>query len=189
MSGRCEPWSTELLVDDLLDAIAVPAWLHCGERPLRGNRALRRLCGLTPVALRRTAHVAMVALEDRPALAAATVECLLGSGEPPAHAAHLLTRDGGRREVELTLRRVHWGGLAMALVTCIDHSDIQHVQNSLQAMSGLLRQIVDGAPVASFVMDRAHRVTHWTHIPRIESVNRPEFPPRRKAASGKSEVG
>ena len=53
------------------------------------------------------------------------------------------------------------GGAPAMLVTCQDLSDIQHVQTMLQGMSSLLRQIVDGAPVASFVIDRHHRVTHW----------------------------
>jgi PAS domain S-box-containing protein len=73
----------------------------------------------------------------------------------------LLAADGGIRPVELTLRRVNWAGQAAALITCVDHSDFQHVQAMLQSMSGMLRQIVDGAPVASYVIDRHHRITHW----------------------------
>jgi PAS domain S-box-containing protein len=162
MSDLSAPWTAEALAGELLDAMAVPAWLHReGEAP-RANPALRRLCGLDAQALREGSHLAMVVPEDRAALAAATAECLSGHGEPPAQAARLLSADGSLRPVELTLRRVTWaGGAPAALVSCVDHSDFLHVQNMLQAMSSLLRQIVDGAPVASFVIDRFHRVTHW----------------------------
>ena len=47
------------------------------------------------------------------------------------------------------------------LVTCQDLRDIQPVQTMLQTMGRLLRQVIDGAPVAAFVIDRVHRVTHW----------------------------
>ena len=148
-------------VNHLLDAFAVPAWLHQPDQPLRANPALKRLCGLDQAQLHNTPHLQMVVPQDRAALHAATQECLLGSGEPPAQSAQLLTSGGGLRQVELSLRRVCWGGQASVLVTCVDYSDMHHVQNSLQAMSGLLRQIVDGAPVASFVISSDHSVTHW----------------------------
>ncbi len=161
MSPDLSPIATERLVDDLLEALAVPAWLHRADQPLRANAALRRLCGLTAALLRPITQLDLVVAEDRAALLAATRECLHGSGQPPAQAMRLATQAGTVRQVELTLRRVDWGGHSTALVTCIDQSDVQHVQDSLQAMSSLLRQIVDGAPVASFVIDSAHRVSHW----------------------------
>ena len=100
----------EGLLGELLDALAVPAWLHRDGAALRANTALQRLLGLTPEALRDTAHLALVVPEDRDTLAGATAECLHGSGEPPAQSAQLLTANGSQRPVELTLRRVHAGG-------------------------------------------------------------------------------
>jgi signal transduction histidine kinase len=149
----------------MLDAMGLPAWLHCPGLPVRTNAALRRLCGLhgdTPVPADQQQ---LLVPEDRAALDGATDECLWRSGEPPAQSVRLLGADGSQRPVELSLRRLQLGiaaasGPAM-LVTCQDLSDIQHVQTMLQGMSSLLRQIVDGAPVASFVIDRHHRVTHW----------------------------
>ena len=151
----------ERWMDEVLEALAVPAWLYRSDQPLRTNAALRRLYGWTPDQLRLTAQGELVVDQDRPALAAATRECLHGSGQPPALALRLRTKAGTLRQVELTLRRVDSGGQAAALVTCLHNSDVQQVQDSLQAMSSLLRQIVDGAPVASFVIDSAHRVSHW----------------------------
>ena len=159
MSDLSMPWLQDGLAAELLNAVAVPAWLHRDQQPLLANPALQRLCGLPAAA--QPWHLDMVAAEDRAVLAEATEACLHGSGEPPAQALRLLAADGSQRPVELTLRRVRLGGQPAALVTCVDHSDFQHVQNMLQAMSSLSRQIVDGAPVASFVIDRYHRVTHW----------------------------
>ena len=161
MSDLALPWTADLVGCELLDAMAVPAWLYGPAVPLRGNVAFQRLCGLSPDELLRTAHLSLVVPDGRDVLAAATQECLHGSGEPPAQTTHLLAAYGSQRPVELTLRRVVWGGQPGALVTCIDLSDIQFVQTMLESTSGLLRQIVDGAPVASFVIDQHHRVTHW----------------------------
>jgi signal transduction histidine kinase len=49
----------------------------------------------------------------------------------------------------------------MVLSTCQDLSDIRHVQTSLLNMSQVLNQILDSDPVATFVIDAEHRVTHW----------------------------
>ena len=147
------------LAEQLLDAMGMPAWLHRPGRPMRANAALRRLCGLqreTPAD-----PLQLLVPDDRAALADASDECLWRSGEPPAQSVRLLGGNGSQRPVELSLRRVPLDGGPAILVTCQDLSDIQHVQTMLQGMSSLLRQIVDGAPVASFVIDRHHRVTHW----------------------------
>ena len=161
MSDLALPWTADAAACELLDAMAVPAWLYGPAAPLRGNLAFQRLCGLSPDQLLHTAHLSLVVPDGRDVLAAATQECLHGSGEPPAQTTHLLAAYGSQRPVELTLRRVVWAGQPGALVTCIDLSDIQFVQTMLESTSGLLRQIVDGAPVASFVIDQHHRVTHW----------------------------
>lgn len=146
----------------LLDAMAVPVWLHRGgDLAIQANTALHRLIGHDAATLAGRSSLSLVVPDDREALQRAIEDCLAGSGSPPAHAARLQVHDGDVRQVELTLRRVQHDGTPTVLVTCIDHSDVHHVQNSLQAMSGLLRQIVDGAPVASFVLDAQRRVTHW----------------------------
>ena len=147
-------------VERMLDAIALPAWLYRPGHPVRANAALLRLCSRS-LDSSGIAHASLVVSDDRDVLERLTDECLHGSGEPPALPVRLETPDGGHRPVELVLRCLTWGGHPAALVTCVDHSDFLHVQTILQGMSNLLQQIVDGAPVASFVIDRYHRVTHW----------------------------
>ncbi|GCL61952.1 ATP-binding protein [Pseudaquabacterium pictum] len=157
--GAAAPPDAGGLAEQLLDAMGMPAWLHRPDRPMRANAALRRLCGLhrdTPAD-----PLQLLVPDDRAALADASDECLWRSGEPPAQSVRLLGGNGSQRPVELSLRRVQLDDGPAILVTCQDLSDIQHVQTMLQGMSSLLGQIIDGAPVASFVIDRHHRVTHW----------------------------
>ncbi len=90
MSDLALPWTADLVGCELLDAMAVPAWLYGPAAPLRGNVAFQRLCGLSPDELLRTTHLSLVVPDGRDVLAAATQECLHGSGEPPAQTTHLL---------------------------------------------------------------------------------------------------
>jgi PAS domain-containing protein len=73
----------------------------------------------------------------------------------------LRTGGGDDRYVELISRRVEIDGVPAVLSTCTDLSDIRHVQISLLNMSQVLNQILDNDPVATFVIDGDHRITHW----------------------------
>ena len=150
----------EALSRCLLDALPVPAGLHRGGPLFAANPALQRLCGLTADELANRPLDHLLDQFDRPALAQAAEQCLRGE-EPPALASTLLTRDESQRHVEITQRHVLIDGVPTVLLTCIDHSDILHVQSSLFSLSDMLRQIVDHAPLATFVIDMNHRVTHW----------------------------
>ena len=90
MSDLALPWTADAAVGELLDAMAVPAWLYGPAAPLRGNLAFQRLCGLSPDQLLHSAHLGLVVPDGRDVLAAATQECLHGSSEPPAQTTHLL---------------------------------------------------------------------------------------------------
>ncbi len=151
------------LAQAMVDAMSVPAWLQQGEHAVHTNGALQRLLGHDNDTLCATPLVHRIGDESQFYFRQALDECLTGSGEPPAQSLDLITHDESTRPVELSLRRVRFDpdSEPVALITCMDLSDMQHVQSSLQAMSRMLRQIVDGAPVASFVIDAEHRITHW----------------------------
>ncbi|MBN8486151.1 MAG: PAS domain S-box protein [Burkholderiales bacterium] len=160
MTDLCLSFAGEALARSLLDALPVPAGLHRGGALFASNPALQRLSGLSGSELGERPLERLLAEQDRPALTQAAAQCLCGD-EPPALAATLLTRDASQRHVEITQRRLDIDGQPTVLITCVDHSDILHVQSSLFALSDMLRQIVDHAPLATFVIDMNHRVTHW----------------------------
>jgi two-component system, NtrC family, sensor kinase len=160
MSDLRIPFADEVLARRLIDALPVPAALHRGDSLLAANAALQRLCGMDEPALCQRPLDHLVVDSDRPTLGQTARDSLAGQ-ETPALPATLITRDGSERQVELTQRQVVLDDRPMVLMTCVDHSDIHHVQSSLFSLSDMLRQIVDSAPLATFVIDMNHRVTHW----------------------------
>lgn len=145
----------------LLAALPVPAALHRGGRLLAANDAMVRLSGRSLPELMALASEELLAPAQRPALQEATHQCLALGAAPPALDAQLAHADGSLRPIELHARALQHEGEPAVLLTCVDQSDIQYVQNSLFSLSSMLRQIVDGAPIASMVIDSQHRVTHW----------------------------
>ncbi|MCO5976350.1 ATP-binding protein [Ideonella oryzae] len=144
------------------DAIAVPVLLHRGEQILHANPAMLCLlaCGLDEVG--ELAFDAVVAEEDRAGLQTNARACLSpGAGDPPAQTVTLCSRHGVQRRVEWMSRRCAIDGRDTVVVTCQDLSDMQFVQDSLQQLSQMLHQIVEGGPVATFVIGVDHRVIHW----------------------------
>ncbi len=146
---------------DLVQAVAVPAALLQADHILSANDALCRLCSRSPAELVGKALVDLVDAASRPQVLAALQSCAEHEYPPPAVSSSIVTLDGGLRPVEIHARQVSFGDAAQVLVTCVDLSDVMHVQSSLQAMTTLLSQIIDGASVPSFVIDQEHRVTHW----------------------------
>jgi PAS domain S-box-containing protein len=181
MSDLASPPAADAAALDLLAAVAVPAAVWRDGCLLAANEALARLTRRAPTELCGLSLDALVLPDDRESLARSAADALAGTTLPPAVAVRLTTPEGGERPVELHARPYAWGDRPAVLLTCIDQSDIQHVQTSLFALSGLLGQIVDGAPLATLVIDQAHRVTHWnaacerlTGVARVAIVGRRE---------------
>ena len=145
----------------LLAAMPLPAAVHRGGLLLGANAALARLSGHSAQALLQLRFEELLTESQRSVLAEASRQCLQLFTAPPAMDAHVKHVDGSERPVELHTQPLELGGEPAVLLTCLDQSDIQYVQNSLFGLSNLLRQIIDGAPIASMVIDSNHRVTHW----------------------------
>lgn len=146
---------------DFVEAVAVPCALHAGEQLIAANTAMGRLCGRSPGMLLSMSFEALLRPSDREAVARVSQACLDDGRAPPAVSVAVLTPQGGARPVEIHARPVVMAGKNLVMLTCVDQSDVLHVQSSLIGMSEMLRQIVDGAPIASFVIDQNHTVTHW----------------------------
>lgn len=144
------------------DAIGVPVLLHQGERLLHANPAMLRLLGCTQAEAQQLALTSLVADTERELLRTQALACLApDAAEPPALTLTLCSRQGVRRTVEWTSRRLSLPEGEAVVVTCQDLSDMQFVQDSLQQLSQMLHQIIEGGPVATFVVGVDHRVTHW----------------------------
>ena len=161
MTDLSRPDPAVLQAHDMLASIAVPAALHLGQAIVAANDAMCRLTGRSLAALQQLPHLALLADDDQAAVEQASRECLDHGRTPSALNVRLRTPDGSQRPVELHQRPMACGAGRAVMMTCIDQSDILHVQSSMMALSEMLRQIVDGAPIASLVIDSQHCVTHW----------------------------
>jgi len=146
---------------EIVNAVAVPTALLEGGRILSANDALCRLSSRSQSALLGMSVLNLVDDATRDELRLAIHACAQQGELPHAVSGSLVTPDSGERPVEIHSRRICLEGQTLVVVTCIDLSDVMHVQNSLMGMTKLLSQIIDGASVASLVIDQHHRVTHW----------------------------
>jgi len=156
-----EAAEAERLCHGIVGALNVPAFVHRGGDLLFTNAALQRLLGYGPGQLQRLSHIDLAAPESRLQMEAYGRACLGVDPEPAATEMMLVTVNGEERFVELISRRLDVGGLPTVLSTCTDLSDIRHVQTSLLNMSQVLNQILNSDPVATFVIDAEHHVSHW----------------------------
>ncbi|HEX5739405.1 MAG TPA: PAS domain S-box protein [Hydrogenophaga sp.] len=146
---------------EIVNAVAVPSALLDGVHILSANDALCRLSSRSASALLGLPMLNLVDEATRLQLRQAIQVCAVQGELPPVVSGTIVTPDSGDRPVEIHSRRICVDGQALVVVTCIDLSDVMHVQNSLLDMTKMLSQIIDGASVASLVIDQYHRVTHW----------------------------
>lgn len=163
------------LASEIVNAVAVPSALLENGLILSANDALCRLSSRSQPALLGESILTLVDDSTREPLRLALQACAEQGELPPVVSGSISTPDSGERPVEIHSRRVCLGGQALVVVTCIDLSDVMHVQDSLLNMTKMLSQIIDGGSVASLVIDRYHRVTHWnTACERMTGIKRQE---------------
>jgi len=161
MLTETRPSTAGALCRAVMRALHVPAFLHQGAELLCVNEALARLVGHDEASLLTMTPADLVGPEMAGQMASYGITCLEQDPEPAATEMTLQTSTGAERFVELTARRIDIDGQPAVLSTCQDLSDMRHVQTSLLNMSQVLNQIMDSTPVATFVIDGEHRVTHW----------------------------
>ncbi|MDO9031414.1 MULTISPECIES: PAS domain S-box protein [Hydrogenophaga] len=175
MSCPDEKKSNAIVAREVVQAVAVPAALLGKGLILTANDAFCRLSSRSASALQGLSLLDLVDATTRPHLQAAVLACTEHGEAPPVVSGSIITPDGCKRPVEIHARRICLGDLTKVVVTCVDLSDVMHVQGSLLGMTKMLSQIIDGAPVPSLVIDRHHRVTHWnTACERMTGIKRNE---------------
>ncbi|MCE4537397.1 PAS domain S-box protein [Pelomonas sp. P7] len=144
-----------------LEAVSAPTLVHDAARILFANAAMQRLLGYDEAALGAMPPHGWAAEDFADVLRRYGERCLAEEGELPAIEIEALTGSGARRVLEIKAQRVVHEGQARAVLTGQDLSDIRHVQTSLINVGRVLYQILENSPVATLVIDKAHRVTHW----------------------------
>ncbi|MGQ3054111.1 MAG: PAS domain-containing sensor histidine kinase [Roseateles sp.] len=144
-----------------LGAVSAPTLLQSAERIVFANSAMLRLLGYDEQALLAMPPHGWAAEEFADALRRYGERCLAEEGELPSMELEALTGSGSRRVLEVKAQRVQFDGRPYAVLTGQDLSDIRHVQTSLLDIGRVLYQILENNPVATFVIDKNHRVTHW----------------------------
>ncbi|MBV8123148.1 MAG: PAS domain S-box protein [Paucibacter sp.] len=143
----------------VLEAVTVPVLVHAGKNTEYANDAMQRLLGYKLSELQAMPFEAWAIEADRERLRQYGMRCLEIGAEMAAIEIEACTSSGSIRTIELTARPL--ANTVQAVFTCQDLSDIRHVQTSLLDVSQVLHQIIEGTPVATFVIDAQHRITHW----------------------------
>ncbi len=166
MSAATLAASAPTLSDSLrqgLEAVCSALLAHDGERIVFANDPMLRLLGRTPAQLAELAPQSWAAPAQQDQLRDYGRQCLASSDPMPAIEVEAISASGTVRYLEITARRLVASdtGQTLALLSCQDLSDMRHVQNSLLDVGRVMYQIVENGPVASYVIDSAHNVTHW----------------------------
>lgn len=143
------------------EAISAPLMVHAGHQVLHANTAMQRLLGYSLDDLQAMTYYDWAAPETADELRLYGHRCLHEVSDLPTTETLALTASGARRTIEITGRRMVLGQQTLAVFTCQDLSDIRHVQTSLLDVGRLMHQIIENNPVAIFVIDANHRLTHW----------------------------
>jgi two-component system NtrC family sensor kinase len=144
-----------------LQAVSLPTLLHDADHILFANAAMVRLLGYELAALQRMPPHGWAAAAFADELQRYGQRCLAQDGEMAAIEIEALTGSGASRVLEVKAQRVLLNGQACAVLTGQDLSDIRHVQTSLLDVGRVLHQIIENNPVATFVIDKSHRITQW----------------------------
>jgi len=142
-------------------AVSAPTLVHDAERILFANAAMQRLLGHDEQALREMSPYHWAAKNFADEFRRYGERCLAEDGEQPAMELEAETGSGARRVLEVKAERVLLGARPCAVLTAQDLSDIRHVQTSLLDIGRVLYQIIENSPVATLVIDKDHRITHW----------------------------
>lgn len=155
--------SSELSADfkSALDAVGSPCFVHAGTTVLYANKGMLSLLGHSQPAMQVMPFFGWAAQEFWDPLRSYGERCLTEEAELPAMEVEANTVNGSRRFLELTARRVTLDSGVVAVHSCLDLSDMRHVQTSLLDIGRVLHQIIENSPVAMFVMNAEHRITQW----------------------------
>ncbi|WP_343639689.1 ATP-binding protein [Roseateles sp.] len=143
------------------EAVTSPLLVHDERRIVHANAAMLRLLGYERRTMSAMSFDAWAVPAHREALRDYGLLAIARDVLPPAIEVDAETVSGSIRSLEVTARPCTVQGRRLNVLTVQDLSDSRHVQTSLLNVGRVLHQIIENSPVASFVLDTEHRVTHW----------------------------
>lgn len=145
----------------LLETVVSPMFVHQGGQVLFANAAMERLTGRSRSELAAVPYCEVAHDDDRPALRAFCEARLRGDAGPNSHEFRVAAKDGETRYVEVRVSRTRLQGQAALIGSIYDFTERQRAEAAQRSMRRLLRQIIDGDPVPTFVIGADHKLTHW----------------------------
>ena len=147
----------------VLDAIDTPIVLQRDETLLFVNTAFEVLSGCPRERWIGVPYQQMVVIKQAAVLEALNAQCL--RGEATDACCEFVMDVAGLNEcwVSVTVRCVDLldDGLPTVMYLLHDLTERRAATQRERQLNRLLNQIIDGDPVATFVLDRNHRITHW----------------------------
>ncbi|ADK86406.1 PAS/PAC sensor hybrid histidine kinase [Desulfarculus baarsii DSM 2075] len=125
------------------------------------NQAISRFSGYAPEELLGRPIFDLLHPEDRDLIVERHLTRLRGGDAPQNYQLRFIHKDGDLRWLTVAGVRVEWLGRPAVLCFFGDITDERFLQEELRRGAQELRNILDASPTAMFVIDRAHRITHW----------------------------
>ncbi len=124
------------------------------------NHAMESLCGYGWADLMTMDRGCLLSTADQSRLD--TQSALLARGKSPAPLeVRLITRSGEERHIEVASSNIEFDGRPALFRTLFDITERKRAEQGRDDARKVLRQILDGGPVPTFVINADHVVTHW----------------------------
>ena len=151
---------TDRNLRSITDHISAALVILVNEQIIYVNHAMEALSGYGWAELMAMERGRLLSPEDQARLDHQSV--LLARGEvPPGIEICLITRAGEERHIEARSSAIEFNGRDAVFRTLFDITERKRAEQGQDEARKVLRQILDGGPVPTFVINADHVVTHW----------------------------
>lgn len=145
----------------LIEAMGAAILMHRGGRILYVNAALEVLTGFSRAELLVMDFFAIAGPGTRETVRQRGEACLRGEAVGPRYTFQVVTKTGRECWVDGCVALLDFDGLPTVVATLTDLTERKLADAAQLHMKQVLRQIVDGSPVPTFVINAEHQITHW----------------------------
>ncbi|OQA34817.1 MAG: Sensor protein ZraS [Betaproteobacteria bacterium ADurb.Bin341] len=159
----------------VLDAVSTPIMLHRAGNIIYGNAAFQKMVGFATPQEMLSAPYYEIGYGEWHDILRRRGDARMQDEKPvPVYEFRLNTRDGRECWVELTASKIMLGEYPTIFCSFVDLTDRKRAEIAQRNLRQLLAEIIDRDPVATFVVDAQHRVTHWNRAMAILTRSPPE---------------